>query len=75
MEHEHQFRVSQCEEGCGCDYLFVSCEDPNCEIQMYIAEGWDNCNVDWEYWVHEDPSHLKSIARKLDEDDSSDCSA
>jgi len=54
--------VSQCEEGCGCNYVFLQCED--CDLHEMIL-GWDGCNVSWEFWVEEDVEHLIKTARSI----------
>jgi len=51
-DHEHEYYASQCEEGCGCDYLHLGCKDTDCTFYA-IADGWKDCNVDWEYRIKE----------------------
>jgi len=47
-DHEHKKYVSQCEEGCGCDLLFINCH--GCDL-FEPVEGWVGCNVDWVFWT------------------------
>jgi hypothetical protein len=38
---DHEFEVSQCDEGCGCDVLYISCK--HCDF-FQPAVGWSGCN-------------------------------
>lgn len=62
IPHEHEIIASRCEEGCGCDLLHLSCKIRDCDWYQ-LAEGWDNCNVQWEFWLEEDINHLKELTK------------
>lgn len=65
-DHDHRKYVSQCEEGCECNLLFIRCYD--CDLWETV-DGWNGCNVDWTYWVlsesDEDTQHIKAKAKEI----------
>lgn len=46
--HEHRYTASQCDEGCGCDYIHLQCLDEDCTFYA-MADGWAGCNTDHEF--------------------------